>query len=178
MIATMTKEVPKTAVSAITPMFTQLCNSASVSHKTTTQIRPSSPASFDWALHPGGASILLGAKQALQLTDDHIRASLATYSAYGNSSSPTVLIVLDRLRQMGKGRDDIVATSFGPGMMIEMCLLKKCRDVERISPLSPRVGKNYRLWMSLQSRLSRMVRWPSMAHRQSGLKHEDDSIVS
>lgn len=178
MIATMTKDVPKTAVSAIIPMFDQLRSSAKASHKTKDQITPSVPSSFDWAVHPGGAAILQGAQQALHLTDDHIRASLDIYGAYGNSSSPTVLIVLDQLRKMGQGRDDVVATSFGPGMMIEMFLMKRCRDTDRVPPLSTGLTKKYQLWLSLQSRLSRMVRWPSTVHRHGGLKREHSSLVS
>jgi hypothetical protein len=177
MIATMTKDVPKTAVSAITPMFAHLSSAASSSHKSRARARPSAPDSFDWALHPGGAAILQGAKQALHLTDDHIRASLAIYSAYGNSSSPTVLIVLDQLRRMGKGRDDVVATSFGPGMMIEMCLLKRCRGIESVPPPSSRLARNYRLWLALQSRVARVARWSGMVHRQGGVKHGKDTIL-
>jgi hypothetical protein len=178
MIATMTKDVPKTAVSAITPMFAQLGKASSTLHKPTTHIRPTAPDAFDWALHPGGAAILQGAKQALQLSDDHIRASLAIYSAYGNSSSPTVLIVLDQLRKMGEGRDNVVATSFGPGMMIEMCLLKRCRDLESVPQLGSRLARNYRLWLALQSRLARVARWSGMVHRQGGVKREQDLVVS
>jgi hypothetical protein len=177
MIATMTKDVPKTAIGAITPMFTHLNTPASIIHKHTTQARPSSHDAFDWALHPGGAAILQGAKQALHLSDDHLRASLAIYSAYGNSSSPTVLIVLDQLRKMGKGRDDVVATSFGPGMMIEMCLLKRCRDVESVPPLGPRLARNYRLWLALQSRVMRVARWSGKVHRRVGVKHGKDAVL-
>lgn len=82
---------------------------------------------FDWALHPGGSAILEGAQKGMQLSDDQLRASHAIYKSRGNSSSPTVLIVLDRLRKMGEGRDNIVATAFGPGLAIEMSMLQRCR---------------------------------------------------
>ena len=81
----------------------------------------------DWALHPGGMAILKGVKNVLQLSDDHIRASLEIYKSRGNSSSPTVLIVLDRLRQMSGRRDKVVAATFGPGLCIEMITMKLCR---------------------------------------------------
>jgi fungal type III polyketide synthase len=87
-------------------------------------------ADFDWALHPGGEAIIEGAKETLNLSDEQLRASWEIYRSRGNSSSPTVLIVLDHLRRMGKGRDDVVATSFGPGLGIEMALLRRCRQPE------------------------------------------------
>ncbi|KAF2850299.1 thiolase-like protein [Plenodomus tracheiphilus IPT5] len=145
MIANITKDVPKTAISAILPMLNTLLN-------TSNNPTHLNPLNFDWALHPGGSAILNGAKQHLQLADEHIRASLNIYGAYGNSSSPTVLIVLDQLRCMGRGRDDVVATSFGPGVAIEMVLMKRCRGVEIRSPVSVVVsGKRHKFWMELQS---------------------------
>jgi type III polyketide synthase len=87
-----------------------------------------SPSDFDWALHPGGQAILNGAQQALHLKDDQLQASRDIYRTRGNSSSATVLAVLDLLRTMGK-REHIVATSFGPGMTIEMAILRKCEAI-------------------------------------------------
>ena len=156
MIATITKEVPKATVGAIGSMFNQICNPADA---------PLDPTTCDWAVHPGGAAILQGAQQAMNLTDNHIRASLDVYQKYGNSSSPTVLIVLDKLRKMGKGRDDVVATSFGPGLMIEMFRMRRCRDVESLPATNPAVlTKAYRLGISLVSRLSRHGRRSSLVH--------------
>jgi len=80
----------------------------------------------DWALHPGGMAILKGVKNVLKLSDDHIRASLEIYKSRGNSSSPTVLIVLDRLRQLSGRRDKVVAAAFGPGLCVEMMTMKLC----------------------------------------------------
>lgn len=158
MIASITKAVPKTAVSAITPMFSHLCN------------KPSTPVTldpeeFDWAIHPGGTAILQGAQQTLHLTDDHIRASLDIYSTYGNSSSPTVLIVLDQLRRMGQGRDNVVAASFGPGISIEMFLMKRCRNVPVAPPMSTSVsgGKRNKFWLGLQSWMTRVGKKSELA---------------
>jgi type III polyketide synthase len=147
MIATITKEVPKATVGAISSMFDQICNPSSA---------PLSPSSFDWAVHPGGLTILEGAQQAMNLTEGHVRASLDVYTKYGNSSSPTVLIVLDKLRAMGRGRDEVVATSFGPGLMIEMFRMRRCRDFEARQALSPGVlAKAHRFGRSVVSSLSR-----------------------
>ncbi|OWY44019.1 polyketide synthase PksE [Alternaria alternata] len=128
MIATISKFVPEVAIKSIIPMFRHLRAAIDITHKAASLVR-SQASSFDWAIHPGGASILQGAKQALCLTDDHIRASLDVYQHHGNSSSPTVLIVLDKLRMMGEGRENVAATSFGPGLIIEMCIMRRCRHI-------------------------------------------------
>ncbi|KAF2826656.1 thiolase-like protein [Ophiobolus disseminans] len=135
MIATMTKDIPKIAVGAIQPMFDRLRATTPKAHNQSswTNLKLSN---FDWAIHPGGAVILQGAQHNMRLTDDHIRASLETYRNYGNSSSPTVLVVIDKLRHMGEGRGHVVATSFGPGMMIEMCVLKRSLPESPLSQFS------------------------------------------
>lgn len=81
---------------------------------------------FDWALHPGGRAIIDGVAEILQLSDDQLRASREIYRRCGNSSSATVLIVLDRLRSQSK-KAHVVAASFGPGLAIEMALLRRCQ---------------------------------------------------
>ncbi|KAH7057290.1 chalcone synthase B [Macrophomina phaseolina] len=116
------RDVPRLTSQAIRPMFERL--------------RPgfeweeggedSQPEDFDWALHPGGRAILELAQAQLGITQEHLRASWDIYKTRGNSSSPTVLIVLDRLRRMGEGRDGVVACSFGPGLTIEMAILERC----------------------------------------------------
>jgi type III polyketide synthase len=85
------------------------------------------PADFDWALHPGGIAIIEGVRSSMGLAEEHLLATHEIYRTRGNSSSPTVLIVLDMLRSMGDGREHVVATSFGPGLSIEMAMLKRCR---------------------------------------------------
>lgn len=90
-------------------------------------------ADFDWALHPGGATILSGVERAMTITPEHMRASYDTYINHGNSSSATIISVMDRLRQKdmdemapgGKVKDFVVGCAFGPGIAIEMCLLKR-----------------------------------------------------
>ncbi|EOA91343.1 uncharacterized protein SETTUDRAFT_170296 [Exserohilum turcica Et28A] len=151
MIATISKDVPKAAISAIAPMFQQLCNN--------TRGRPRKTPDLDWALHPGGAAILHGAKHALHLSDSHIRASLDVYRNHGNSSSASVLIVLDTLRRLGPGRDDVAAVSFGPGLTVEMCIMSRCRgdaDSRAATPPGHR-GKMASFCGALYSRLSRKV---------------------
>lgn len=84
---------------------------------------------FDWALHPGGGAILKAAEKLLKLRDNQLWASWDIYRTKGNTSSPTVLAVLDRLRSenLRAGSDHVVAASFGPGLTIEMAILERYR---------------------------------------------------
>jgi predicted naringenin-chalcone synthase len=146
MIATITERVPKTAIGAILPIFDHLAAG-------------STPTDFDWAIHPGGAAILHGAQRSLNLSDDHIRASLKVYRSHGNSSSPTVLIVLDELRGTEKGRDNVVATSFGPGMTIEMCLMKRCRTGDLVPRSRSKVWRSHYSSAVLPVQFARLRGW-------------------
>jgi type III polyketide synthase len=85
-----------------------------------------SVADFDWALHPGGQAIVDGVQKAMGLTNQQLRATREIYRSRGNSSSPTVLAVLDRLRYMSPDKKFVVATAFGPGLSIDMSVLRQC----------------------------------------------------
>lgn len=160
MIAVITKEVTKAAVDSILPMFNKMRSHSELPSKKRPQPQPCDLTSYDWALHPGGAAILNGAQQTLHIEDDHIRASREVYTKNGNSSSVTVLIVLDRLRHMGRGRDDVVAASFGPGMVIEMCMLKRWRGETISQPLLHNLAK-YSKWLSVKTLVAGCQHWSS-----------------
>ncbi len=91
------------------------------------------PQDFDWALHPGGATILTGVEKAMGVSSEHMRASYATYMAHGNSSSATIMSVMDRMRHKdmddmapgGKVKEYVVGCAFGPGISVEVCMLKR-----------------------------------------------------
>lgn len=127
----LTREVPQYVKHAINPMFTSLLPSyqrlvQSVPDAEDAQVGSQLGISdFDWALHPGGQAIIEGAKQVLELSEDQLHVSREIYRTRGNSASATVLIVLDRLRSLGK-REHVVAASFGPGLAIEMAMLRRC----------------------------------------------------
>jgi len=120
--------VPKLAAAVVAPTFSDLLS-------TLPNLPPNykEAGDFDWALHPGGATILSGVERAMNITPEHMRASYDTYINHGNSSSATVISVMDRLRQKdmdelapeGKVKDFIVGCAFGPGIAIEMCMLKR-----------------------------------------------------
>lgn len=120
--------VPKLAAGAVAPTFNDLIS-------TLPSLPPNYRAAvdFDWALHPGGATILTGVERAMTITPEHMRASYDTYISHGNSSSATVFSVMDRLRQKdmdelapdGKVKEFVVGCAFGPGIAIEMCMMKR-----------------------------------------------------
>ena len=120
--------VPKLAASVVAPTFSDLLSTIPNLPK-----NYKNAADFDWALHPGGATILSGVERAMDITPEHMRASYDTYINHGNSSSATIISVMDRLRQKdmdeiapgGKVKDYVVGCAFGPGIAIEMCMLKR-----------------------------------------------------
>jgi predicted naringenin-chalcone synthase len=76
-----------------------------------------------WAVHPGGPRILTAVEQTLGLDPAATALSREVLSTSGNMSSPTILFILDRLRQKGAtGR--CVALGFGPGLVAEAALLE------------------------------------------------------
>lgn len=75
-----------------------------------------------WAIHPGGPRILDACAEALGLQPDALRASRGVLESYGNMSSPTLLFVLDTLRDRSSA-GPCVALGFGPGLAIEAALL-------------------------------------------------------
>ncbi|EFX03448.1 a chain crystal structure of a type 3 polyketide synthase pksiiinc from neurospora crassa [Grosmannia clavigera kw1407] len=120
--------VPQLTAAQLSPAFADLI--ASVPELPSAYQKPDD---FDWAMHPGGATILTGAERAMDITPEHMRASYDTYINHGNSSSATIFSVLDRLRDKdmdtiapgGTPKEYIVGCAFGPGITVEMCVLKR-----------------------------------------------------
>lgn len=120
----LTPRVPAMAAAAVSPAFQDLLKSIPVLHTNGQSLLASD---FDWALHPGGSTIITGVEQALNLTVDHLRASYEIYVSCGNSSSATIMAVMNQLRNMGEGREHVVACAFGPGISLEMMILRRPR---------------------------------------------------
>jgi prepilin-type processing-associated H-X9-DG protein len=76
-----------------------------------------------WAVHPGGPRILSAVEEALSLPREATRVSHQVLAELGNMSSPTVLFILDRLRQ-AEAKRPCVALGFGPGLYAEAALLE------------------------------------------------------
>lgn len=78
-----------------------------------------------WAVHPGGPEILNVVQNSLGLSDAQMAPSWATLRDYGNCSSATVLLILERvLRESSDPERPAVAVAFGPGLSCHAVLLR------------------------------------------------------
>jgi len=75
-----------------------------------------------WAVHPGGPRILEAVEDALALENGILDVSREVLRLHGNMSSPTVLFILQRLRNAGAPLP-CVALAFGPGLVVEAMLV-------------------------------------------------------
>lgn len=76
-----------------------------------------------WGIHPGGPRILAACGEAAGLAPELLADSQQVLANFGNMSSPTVLFILDRLRQRAAPRP-CVLLGFGPGLAIEAALIR------------------------------------------------------
>ncbi|KAJ5889235.1 chalcone synthase B [Penicillium tannophilum] len=113
----LSKNVPKLTSASLAQPFQSLIMENGMSGASATD--------FDWAIHPGGLSIIKGAQAAMALPDELVVASNEVYKTRGNTSSVAVLAVLERLRTMEMRKQYVIASSFGPGLTTEMMLLKR-----------------------------------------------------
>jgi len=92
-----------------------------------------------WLVHPGGTQILDAVERSLHLSPDALRWSRGVYRRYGNMSSPTILFIMKDLFESEAG-GTALAMAFGPGLTIEMVLLRVgiASPYERPAPLSVR----------------------------------------
>ncbi|MFM7057838.1 MAG: type III polyketide synthase [Planctomycetota bacterium] len=76
-----------------------------------------------WCIHPGGPRILAATAEAARLTDLQLDPSTTILRQCGNMSSPTVLFILqEQIRRQSRG--PCVMLGFGPGLNVEMALLR------------------------------------------------------
>ncbi|NBM20008.1 3-oxoacyl-[acyl-carrier-protein] synthase III C-terminal domain-containing protein [Streptomyces sp. GC420] len=75
-----------------------------------------------WAIHPGGKRIVEVVGERLELPAEALRPSYEVLDEYGNCSSPTVLMVLQRLPRTDR---PVVALAFGPGLTLYAALLRR-----------------------------------------------------
>lgn len=78
-----------------------------------------------WAVHPGGPKILDVVSEQLELPSDALTASREVLAAYGNCSSPTVLLVLEALWRRPLPPRRVVMLAFGPGLTLYAALLER-----------------------------------------------------
>ena len=80
------------------------------------------PVVGSWAVHPGGPRILAAVGESLGIDRKALAISHSVLAEFGNMSSPTVLFILERMRQARASRP-CVALGFGPGLAVEALLL-------------------------------------------------------
>lgn len=78
-----------------------------------------------WAVHPGGPRILDVVESELGLSGAALSASRGTLADHGNCSSPTVLLILERLRRDPRPPGRVVMLAFGPGLTLYAALLER-----------------------------------------------------
>lgn len=83
----------------------------------------------NWALHPGGASILQAIEKSLNLVPEQTHSSWKILRDYGNMSSATFLFVLNDLTSRASSHSWAVGVGFGPGLSAEGMLLRRSPDV-------------------------------------------------
>lgn len=76
-----------------------------------------------FAIHPGGPRVLRAVRSCLGLSEEAIETSKEVLAEYGNMSSPTVLFILERLKNKAQ-KGPCLVLAFGPGLVIEACLIK------------------------------------------------------
>ena len=78
-----------------------------------------------WCIHPGGKKILEAVHNSLQFVNGQLQPCYDVLQDYGNMSSPTILFVLQRIRDsLDKNkRNNIFGAAFGPGLTMETFVL-------------------------------------------------------
>jgi alkylresorcinol/alkylpyrone synthase len=78
-----------------------------------------------WAVHPGGPRILDVVAEQLGLGAAIMAPSRTGLAEHGNCSSPTVMLILERLLREDAPRDEpLVMMAFGPGLTLYAALLR------------------------------------------------------
>ncbi|WP_211241780.1 type III polyketide synthase [Patulibacter minatonensis] len=79
-----------------------------------------------WAVHPGGPRIIDVVCERLGLPEEELEETATILREHGNCSSPTVLMVLERIRARRdlKDGDPVVFMAFGPGLTLYAALLR------------------------------------------------------
>ncbi|WP_422772166.1 type III polyketide synthase [Plantactinospora sp. WMMC1484] len=78
-----------------------------------------------WAVHPGGPRILNVVEEELGLPPEALATSRAVLGEHGNCSSPTSLLILERLRRADVPPRTVVMLAFGPGLTLYAALLDR-----------------------------------------------------
>ena len=82
----------------------------------------------NWAIHPGGRTILDAVQKSIGLADHNLRQSRDVLRRFGNMSSATVMFVLKEMLQPGTAAGLGCAMAFGPGLTTESMLFQTAGD--------------------------------------------------
>lgn len=78
-----------------------------------------------WAVHPGGPEILDVVAEKLELSEEQMAPSRGVLRDFGNCSSATVMLILERILAAGlPPGSPVVAMAFGPGLTASAVLLR------------------------------------------------------
>lgn len=79
-----------------------------------------------WVLHTGGAAVIDGAKSSIGLNEDQVRHTRSVLRDYGNLSSGSFLVSLDRFYNEGcvHSGEFGMLIAMGPGATIEVALVR------------------------------------------------------
>jgi type III polyketide synthase len=128
--ATLSPHLPAITAGAVPALFAQMLavasSSPSIAHDLDPKMKPSA---FDWFIHPGGPAILSALSADLDLADPsedptQTAPSWQIFRERGNASSASIGAVVERGRTLG-GRPLVVGVAFGPGVSVEMTLLRR-----------------------------------------------------
>jgi alkylresorcinol/alkylpyrone synthase len=78
-----------------------------------------------WAVHPGGPRILDVVRDRLGLADGALEMSRDVLREYGNCSSATALLLLERMAPRIARDAHVVTLAFGPGLTLQAGLFQK-----------------------------------------------------
>ena len=77
----------------------------------------------EWAIHPGGRSILDKVEARMELAPEQLRASREVLRDFGNMSSTTIVFVLKNVLDAAAEPGRVCAMAFGPGLTVETALM-------------------------------------------------------
>lgn len=86
------------------------------------------PTEYDWAIHPGGKSIIQAIEKGMDLDQAQTQVSWDILRDYGNMSSATFLFVLEKMKNTPSVNKKTIGLGFGPGLSFEGILLEN-KDV-------------------------------------------------
>jgi alpha-pyrone synthase len=113
---TLSPELPRIIIESAIPALENILRDNNVSKEEVNH----------WALHPGGRAILDSLQKGLSLTEEQMLPSRKVLRNYGNMSSASILFVLKEIMdsQIVKLDEYCCAVAFGPGLTMEVALLK------------------------------------------------------